>query len=111
MTIFMSGDEMKIESSHTYGMPGTWATICLLTSAHALLRSSPSGMTAASSMAESISGTLSCDQLTLPCGLIAEPEKVGCSMDSGSWKSLNQPTFGQMATFAFGTPQNFVYSV
>ena len=32
-------------------------------------------------------------------------------MDCGSEKSLNHPTFGQIATLAFGTPQNFVYSV
>ena len=32
-------------------------------------------------------------------------------MDCGSVKSLNHPTFGQIATFGFGTPQNFVYSV
>ena len=39
------------------------------------------------------------------------PLNVGSSIDCGSAKSLNQPTFGQTATFAFGTSQNFVYSV
>ena len=92
-------------------MPGASATIILLISAQAWLRSSPSGRSAASSIASSISDFLSCDQLTLPAGLIALPANVGCSMDSGSWKSLNQPTFGQIATLRFGTPQNFVYSV
>ena len=46
--------------------------------------------------------------ISLPAGLIASPLKVGASRDSGSLKSLNQPTFGQIATSAFGMPQNFV---
>src|SRR3712207_1291172 len=111
MTALTSFDAMLKESSHTYGMPGACSTIILLMSAHAWLRSSPSGRSAASFIAASISGFLSCDQLTLPAGLIASPEKVGCSMDSGSVKSLNQPTFGQITTLRSGTPQNLVYSV
>src|SRR6476469_719274 len=58
-----------------------------------------------------MAGLLSWDQLTLPAGLIALPSNVGSSIDSGSVKSLNHPTFGQIATFALGMPQNFVYSV
>src|SRR3954470_3966840 len=91
-------------------MPGACATIILLMSAHALLRASPL-VSAALAIAELIFGSLICDQLTLPAGLIALPSKVGSSMDSGSVKSLNHPTFGQIATLAFGMPQNFVYRV
>ena len=39
------------------------------------------------------------------------PLNVASSIDCASAKSLNQPTFGQIATFAYGTPQNFVNSV
>src|SRR3954452_459876 len=111
MTACTLGDSSWKESSHTYGMPGAWATICLLMSPHALLRSLPVGISAAFCIAVLIPELLIWDQFTLPAGLIALPSNVGSSMDSGSWKSLNQPTFGQMATFCFGTPQNFVYSV
>src|SRR3954454_7766097 len=91
-------------------MPGACATIILLTSAQAFERSSPD-FSAASAIALLIFGSLSCDQFTLPAGLMALPSNVGSSMDSGSVKSLNHPTFGQIATFAFGMPQNLVYSV
>src|SRR4051794_14610202 len=111
MTACTLEDSSWKESSHTYGMPGACATIILLMFAQSWLRLSPSGSSAACFMALLICGSLICDQLTLPAGLIAVPSNVGSSMDSGSWKSLNHPTFGQIATAALGTPQNFVYSV
>src|SRR4051794_17428734 len=58
-----------------------------------------------------MSESLSCDQFTLPAGLIAFPSNVGSSIDSGSVKSLNHPTDGQTLGSCFGTPQNFVYMV
>src|SRR3712207_1190428 len=107
MTALTSLDAIWNESSQAYGIPGACATTCLLMSANAWVRSSPES-SAASSSASLSSGTSIWLQLTLPCGLIASPENVGCSIASGSVKSLNQPTFGQIATSAFGTPQNFV---
>src|SRR5215213_764026 len=87
-------DSWKL-SSQEYGMPGAWAVIILLISAQALLRSSPASSVDALVIASSISLSSSSDQLTLPCGLIAAPLNVGSSIDCGSVKSLNQPTFGQ----------------
>ena len=59
-------------------------------------------------MAELIAGTLSWGQLTLPCSRMFLPLNVGSSIDCGSAKSLNQPTFGQIGTSSLRTPQNFV---
>ena len=39
------------------------------------------------------------------------PLKVGSSIVWASAKSFSQPTLGQTATLAFGTPQNFEYIV
>src|SRR3954452_7122146 len=97
-------------SSQTYGMATACSTIILLIAAHCLLRSSPVA-SAAFVIASSICLLSSRLQFTLPCGLMAAPLKVGSSIDCGSVKSLNQPTFGQMTYLDFGTPQNFVYSV
>src|SRR4051812_35816929 len=104
MTALTSLDASWNESSQEYGMPGACSTIILLMSAHCCARSSPVTK-AAFAIASLIPGTSSCDQLTLPAGLIALPSNVGRSMASESVKSLNQPTFGQIATFACGTSQ------
>src|SRR5690242_11598339 len=82
-----------------------------LTFAHALLREAPTGSSDAAFMALLMAGTLSCGQLTLPCWRMLLPLKVASSIAWPSAKSLNQPTFGQTATFWLGTPQNFVNSV
>src|ERR1035437_10017135 len=43
----------------------------------------------------------------LPLGTMFFPLKTGSIMLCESKKSLPQPRFGQIATFAFGTSQNF----
>src|SRR5919197_1369041 len=96
MTLWTSFDQRFTLSSHTYGIATACSTIILLMSAQALLRSGPAGISAALFMASSICLLFSSDQFTLPCGLMAAPLKVGSSIDSGSTKSLNQPTFGQI---------------
>src|SRR4051794_9276390 len=96
MTLWTSFDQRLTLSSHTYGIATACSTIILLMSANALLRSDPVGISAALSIASSICLSLSSDQFTLPCGLMAEPLNVGSSIDCGSVKSLNQPTFGQI---------------
>src|SRR5258705_7826684 len=95
MPPWTSFDQRFTLSSHTYGMATACSTIILLMSAKALLRSGPAGTRAALSIASSIGLLFSSDQLTLPCGLMAAPLNVGSSIDWGSTKSLNQPTFGQ----------------
>src|SRR3954453_16833024 len=107
MTALTSLDASWKESSQEYGIPGACATIILLMSAHACARLSPV-MSAALAMASLIFGSSRCDQVTFPAGLIALPSNVGSSMASASVKSLNHPTFGQIAIFARGTSQNFV---
>ena len=75
----------------------------------ALLRSAPAGSSAAFAIALLMAGTLSCVQLELFWGRMFLPLKTASSTACGSTKSLNQPTFGQMAIFcALGTLQNFV---
>src|SRR5919199_456076 len=54
-------------------------------------------------------GTFSCDQLELFCWRMFFPLNVGSRNVCGLPKSFSQPTFGQIATFALGTLQNFVY--
>src|SRR4051794_2466834 len=107
MTACTSLEASWNESSQEYGIPGACSTIILLMSAHCLARSSPV-TSAAFAMASLIAGTSSWDQLTLPAGLMALPSNVGRSIASESVKSLNHPTFGQIATLACGTSQNFV---
>src|ERR1044071_12345 len=106
----MSLDWIWNELSQMYGTPGACSVTSLFTLAQALLRSAPE-VRAASCMALLTFGSLSCVQFTLPAGRIEFPENVGRSIDSGSVKSLNQPTDGQTFGSFFGTPQNFVYIV
>src|SRR5215212_3036003 len=96
MTPWTFFDQRLTLASHTYGIATACATIILLMSAQALLRSGPAGTVAALVMASSICLLSSSDQFTLPCGLMAAPLNVGSSIDCGSMKSLNQPTFGQI---------------
>src|SRR5215208_4289114 len=96
MTPWTSFDQRFTLSSQTYGMPTACSTIILLMSANALLRSGPAATNVALSIASSIALSSSIDQFTLPCGLMAAPLNVGSSIDCGSTKSLNQPTFGQI---------------
>src|SRR5689334_7703686 len=53
--------------------------------------------------------SLNWDQFELPCGRMFSPLNVGSRYVCGLAKSFSQPTFGQIATFADGTLQNFVY--
>src|SRR3954447_3834635 len=96
MTLWTSLDQRFTLSSHTYGMPTACSTIILLIAAQALLRSGPAGIVAALVIASSMCWFFRSDQFTLPCGLMAAPLNVGSSIDCGSVKSLNQPTFGQI---------------
>src|SRR5690242_14956709 len=52
---------------------------------------------------------LNWDQFELPWGRMFAPLNVGSRYVCGLAKSFSQPTFGQIATFADGTLQNFVY--
>src|ERR687887_1506864 len=97
--------------SQIHGTAGACSAIMWLILAQASLRALPTGITDAFFIASLIAGSFSCGQLTLPCCRMFLPLNVASSIDCGSAKSLNQPTFGQIATLAFGTPQNFVYSV
>ena len=97
--------------SQNHGTAGACSTTILSMSPHALSRAAPCGSLAAASIAALIFGSLSCDQFELPAGRMFLPLNTGSSIDCGSLKSLTNPTFGQMTTFAFGTLQNFVYSV
>src|ERR687889_52685 len=96
MTPWTFLDQRFTLSSHTYGIATACSTIILLMSAKALLRSAPAGVVDALLIASSICWFFSSDQFTLPCGLMAAPLNVGSSIDCGSTKSLNQPTFGQI---------------
>src|ERR1700694_282768 len=52
-------------------------------------------------------GLLSCDMFVLPLGTMFLPLNTGSIMLWVSKKSGPQPRFGQIATLAFGTSQNF----
>src|SRR3954454_5926077 len=78
-------------------------------SAHALARSVGSVSSSALLIASLTALSFSCDQLLLFAGRMFLPLNVGSRYVCGSAKSFSQPTFGQMATLAFGTLQNFVY--
>ena len=82
-------------------------------SAHALLRALSPTISSALAIAALIEGTLSCGQFELkpPLATMLSPLKVASSIVCGSLKSFSQPTFGQMITLAFGSPQNLVYIV
>src|SRR5215217_7252347 len=94
--------------SQMYGIDGACSAIWWLTFAQASLRDLPTGSIAALAIASLIALSSSCGQFTLPCWRMLLPLNVASSMDCGSVKSLNHPTFGQIATFTLGTPQNFV---
>src|SRR4051812_19797751 len=96
MTLWTSFDQRATLSSHTYGMATACSTIILLIAAQALLRSGPASIVDALFIASSMALSSRSDQFTLPCGLMAAPLNVGSSIDCGSVKSLNQPTFGQI---------------
>ena len=68
------------------------------------LRALASGRSAsfALSIAALSAGSLSCDQFELPVGTMFFPLNIGSSIVWASKKSFSQPTFGQIATFAFG---------
>src|SRR6185503_9919936 len=93
--------------SQMYGSAGACSAIMRLIFAQAWLRSAPTGVVEAAFMASLIAGTSSWGQLTLPCCRMLLPLNVASSIACGSEKSLNQPTFGQIATLCLGTPQNF----
>src|SRR6266568_484099 len=100
----MSLDARVIVLSQMYGTAGASAMIILSIAAHALLRSAPAGIVDAFVMAALIFGSSSCGQLVLPCARMFFPLNVADNIDSGSEKSLNHPTFGQIGGCTLGTP-------
>src|SRR5688572_2083249 len=90
---------------------GASPVIILSTSPQAWARSSGSETSLASSSALLTLGSSSCGQLLLFTGTIDAPLNGTSRMDCGSLKSFSHPVFGQTATAAFGTLQNFTYIV
>src|SRR3954466_8939974 len=90
--------------SQIHGTTPACSVTILSTLAQAAGRSS-FGSSSASSIALLMVGSLSCGQLELPCSRMFLPLNVGSSIVWPSAKSLFQPTFGQIATFADGVLQ------
>src|SRR4051812_11532951 len=103
-------DSMSTSLSQIHTTAGACSMIILSMSAHACARCSL-GSSSALSMALLTAGTSSCGQLELPCSRMFLPLNVGSRIVWGSEKSFSQPTFGQIATFAAGELQYFVYIV
>src|SRR3954447_13648373 len=94
--------------SHTSGTAGASAVTVRSTSAQASARAAGRVSFAARSIAALTAGSSSSDQFVLPSGVMCAPLNVGSRNVWPSAKSRVQPTLGQTATCADGTPQNRV---